>query len=237
MRARFKTRLGALTLATALSLGQAASAGQKLSLPGGTTPTGSQQIPNQINYGYPEIEITGPVQGAFYDPSTDFGLTQITGKVRNIAPYNAVVTVNGVATSVGSGGAFFSFVDLDPNQLFQTISATVTDKVKGNTATTYVTVVNSASLPVTQRAPKAAAMRIETDAIDKIVASIGKTVSDQIPKEYLQDGLTVYPCVPEGCVQATVVPPVTFGGFNISVEPKSGGFPDSGYVRVHVGGA
>ena len=95
MRARFKTRLGALTLATALSLGQAASAGQKLSLPGGTTPTGSQQIPNQINYGYPEIEITGPVQGAFYDPSTDFGLTQITGKVRNIAPYNAVVTVNG----------------------------------------------------------------------------------------------------------------------------------------------
>jgi hypothetical protein len=112
----------------------------------------------------PSIRITSPLHGIF---TTDASVT-VTGVVKNIAVANASVRVNGVVVALNPDKTFSRVLALDPDVVFNPITAELTRlDVGGKFVDRHVVIVGD-SIPDGGYSTEAVALRLNDTGLDKV---------------------------------------------------------------------
>ena len=133
------------------------------------------------------IEITSPAHGSF----TTAASTTVTGRVRDLAPALAAVTINGSSVPVNPDGTFTTVLALSASAIFNPIFATVVDTVHGGIAHDRVVVHRGMSVADGAFSAQTVALRLNDSGLDEV---------EPLVQQLAGSGLNLAALVPVGTV-------------------------------------
>ena len=156
----------------------------------------SCQLENELPGCAPSATILTPDHGDF----TEAQSVLVEGRVDNIQPSNAALTVGGQSVLLNQDMSFSTQVTIVPGQIFQPVVATLTRVSDGEEFNDRIVLIRGTAIPVGDNIDDGIGMRLTDTGLDSVEPAITGLVSID-PKELIPDG-TVF--LSNYCYQDTI---------------------------------